>query len=234
VTIQTLTGGQPFSPPVLATQSKRNTVFAVGQKASFELKEISENGNNTPMLKLLGARLNSGSIYDLRVSPTLLVPAGHPGSQPDAAAPCNIAVFTPPWSGSAGCPDSWTTVIRANARNDRLSWVSMLVCTNDGFTGVDGLSLPHRVGRTVSVNTPAYDAGTEMNTERLADMVPPCQSTIGVKSPTNAPGTGASNPALYEGGVISPHQGIKGTGDLNPTVSGWNGPVGRLTVTRIR
>ena len=57
----------------------------------------------------------------------------------------------------------------------------MLICTNDGFTGVDGLRLPGAVGQTVVANTAAYDAGTEANTEDFGDIVPPCQAVIGVR-----------------------------------------------------
>jgi hypothetical protein len=65
-----------------------------------------------------------------------------------------------------------------------------------GFTGVDALNLPDRVGRTKVAETAGYDAHTERNTEDFADIVPPCQGLIGVSS--GEPGTGQSNPALAE------------------------------------
>jgi hypothetical protein len=46
----------------------------------------------------------------------------------------------------------------------------MLICTNDGFTGVNKLKLPSEIGQSVTVRTQAYDAGTEL----FADLVPPC------------------------------------------------------------
>ena len=92
------------------------------------------------------------------------------------------------------------------------------------------LKLPSQVGDSVTVETVGYDAGTELNTEDFADMVPPCQDLIGVSS--GEPGTGASNPALAEGGVIAHHAGIMGGADLVPSVHGWdvNAPVARITV----
>jgi hypothetical protein len=45
-----------------------------------------------------------------------------------------------------------------------------------------------RVGASVTVETAGYDAGTELNTEDFADIVPPCQGWIRVSS--SDPGTG--------------------------------------------
>jgi len=130
-------------------------------------------------------------------------------------------------------PDSVTFEISGEPGAHRLSWVSMLICTNDGFTGLDSLKLPGHVGDEVTAATAGYDAGTEINTEDLADIVPPCQALVGVSS--SEPGTGTSNPALAEGGVVHHHEGIEGGSDLVPEVHGWdvNAPVAEVTVERI-
>jgi hypothetical protein len=78
------------------------------------------------------------------------------------------------------------------------------------------------------VLTNSYDAGTEINTEDFADMVPPCQGLVGVSS--GEPGTGTSNPALAEGGVIHAHPGVAGIADLVPGVHGWTDPVALVTI----
>lgn len=108
-----------------------------------------------------------------------------------------------------------------------LSWVSMLICTNDGFVGIDSLALQASGSQTVDKD--AYDAGTEANTEDFADIVPPCQGLIGVSSDDD--GTGASDPDLAEGGVISAHAGVQGGTDLTVSDHGWTGPVARVTIT---
>lgn len=46
------------------------------------------------------------------------------------------------------------------------------------------------------------------------------------------PGTGMSDPALAEGGVIHHHSGIEGGADLLPSVHGWTDPVTLVTITR--
>jgi hypothetical protein len=208
VTFTDLTSGQPLTPAVAATHRGRNELFRVGDAASFELKEIAENGNNRPMLDRLEA---DGDVSDFVEAPGgPLVPAGSPGD----------AMFG----------QSTTFTLTADRGARRLSLAAMLICTNDGFTGVNSLRLPRGVGDSLTVETMAYDAGTEANTEDFADMVPPCQGLIGV---TGEPGTDRSDPALAQNDVIRHHTGITGRRDLVPAVHGWDvtAPVARITVT---
>jgi hypothetical protein len=218
VTITNLTTGQPLTPPVVAAHRGRDQIFDVGAPASVGVREIAENGNNAPLLRFLEADPFGTIASVAQAGDTPLVPAGTPGGVQD-----------PPQGPEF--PDSVTIEITADRRADRLSFVSMLVCTNDGFTGADALRLPSRVGRSVTEQTVAYDAFTELNTEDFANIVPPCQALIGVSS--GEPGTGVSDPTVAEGGVISPHAGIAGGADLVPAVHGWTDPVAEITVTRI-
>ncbi len=98
----------------------------------------------------------------------------------------------------------------------RLSLVSMLVNTNDAFTGLDAV----RLGRGTKVyEVGAYDAGTEANNE----------------SASHIPGPVGGNPFVRdpEGAVITHHAGVQGGADLDPAVHGWDGPVATITVERI-
>ena len=104
----------------------------------------------------------------------------------------------------------------------------MLICTNDGFTGVDSIRLPNR---STTVLIRAYDARTEMNTESLGDIVPPCQGLIGV---TGDPGTMETNAVLAEEGVVIPHVGIVGEADLQRAVHDWSDPVAKIEIKRVR
>jgi Spondin_N len=208
VTIKNLTAGQPLTPPVVATHRATTGMFTVGQPASFALKEIAENGNLAPMIAQLGA---DAHVSDSAAAAAPLVPAGLPGS----------AMFG----------DSVTITVSASEGAKFVSFASMLICTNDGFTGVDSLRLPKDVGDAVVVRSAGYDAGTERNTEDFADIVPPCQGLVGVTS--GEPGTGTSNPALAEGGVIHHHPGIAGGADLVPAIHGWTDPVAEITVERV-
>jgi hypothetical protein len=220
VTITNETSGQPLTPPVVATHHGKNQVFKVGRPASVGVREIAENGNNAPLLAFLGADPFDRISNFKQAGMGPLVPEGTPGGVED------------PPSGNE-FPDSVTFEITAEEDANRLSFVTMLICTNDGFTGVNGLRLPGRVRKTVTAGTAGYDAFTEVNDEDFAHIVPPCQGLIGVSS--GEMGEGVSNPALAEGGVISHHQGIQGGSDLLPAVHGWDieEEVAEISVTRL-
>jgi len=210
VKVRNLTDGQPLTPPVAATHKGKKGFFEVGQQATVGVREIAENGNAAPLLAYLEADpFNRVARFAALDEP--LVPAGTPGA----------AIFG----------DRVTFTIRAPKRAKRLSWVSMLICTNDGFTGVSGLKLPRKVGDRSSKRTNAYDARTEVNTEDYADIVPPCQGLIGHTSADE--GTGVSNPELAQGGVIARHKGISGGVDLQSAIHDWEDPVARIGVERV-
>jgi len=99
-------------------------------------------------------------------------------------------------------------------RNDRISIVSMLVNTNDAFTGIDSVRLRNRE-QVFEVG--AYDGGTEVNNE-LGAFIP---GPVGNSPFERAP----------EGALITPHAGVLGGGDLDPAVHGWEGPVATITIT---
>ena len=108
----------------------------------------------------------------------------------------------------------------------RFSVVTMVICTNDGFGGVNSKILPNKVGKTTRAFVRSYDAGTEINTELNADIVPApfCEG--------NGAGTGMTNPELAENGVIRAHRGIQGVGDLGDNFD-FGRVVGEVTVERI-
>jgi len=114
---------------------------------------------------------------------------------------------------------------QVSSRESRFSLASMLICTNDGFAGLDSRKLPTHPGQTRTYMVRALDAGTEINTELLADLVPaPFCGGDGV-------GTGESNPELAENGVIRRHRTISGVGDLDSSFD-WRGNVVKVTITR--
>lgn len=206
VTITNLTAGQPFSPPVLVTHSKRTDIFTVGEPASDEILAIAENGDNNPLLDALAGDPNVHQVVE--------------GSAP--LVPANNPVKT-------DFESSMTFEITARGRARFLSFANMLICTNDGFTGLDSIRLP---SHSTTVYSAGYDARTEMNTEDFADIVPPCQGLIGVSS--GDAGTGTSNPLLAETGVVIPHAGIVGGVDLLPQVHNWGDPVAKIEIERVR
>jgi len=104
--------------------------------------------------------------------------------------------------------------IRTFGASRRLSAVFMLVNTNDGFGGLDGVKLPYHGEKVFYVH--AYDAGSELNSELAADIPGPC---------CGSPGEGTDTRER-----IHVHPGILGVGDLDADTWGWSGPVARVTV----
>ena len=102
----------------------------------------------------------------------------------------------------------------------RLSAVGMLVTTNDAFFGLDGH--PLTVGPWLQrLHVPAYDAGTEANSESCETIPgPPC-------------GNGGVRDTGDAEGYIYIHPGIQGTGDLDPATFDWRNPVARIQVVRL-
>ncbi len=61
-----------------------------------------------------------------------------------------------------------------------LSLATMLVNTNDAFTGINAMQLSNlAVGESISVTTSSYDSGTEKNTEALATIPGPASGGQG-------------------------------------------------------
>ena len=206
VTITNLTAGQAFTPPVLLTHTKRTSIFSVGYPASAEIQAIAENGDTMPLQMALA---NDVQVHQVVAGMAPLVPANNPGG--------------------TGFASSATFEITTHGSAKFLSFASMLICTNDGFTGLDTVRLPRR---SKTVYSKSYDARTETNTEDFADIVPPCQGLIGVSS--DDAGTGMTNPELAEDGVIIPHAGINGGNDLLPAAHNWGDPVAKIKIERVR
>jgi Spondin_N len=122
-------------------------------------------------------------------------------------------VFTVP-GGPIPSGDSRSFELETRGRFERLSLLTMLVNTNDAFTGLDSMPVH---GKGAVVETIAYDAGSERNNELAAFIPGPCCNSPFVRDP--------------EGALIRPHDGITGVGDLDPGVYDWPEPAARITIT---
>jgi hypothetical protein len=122
-------------------------------------------------------------------------------------------------STGAGGPipsgQSRTYAVETSGRFNRLSVLTMLVNTNDAFTGLDSFG---PFGHGSSLMTMAYDAGSERNNELASHIPGPCCGNPFVRDP--------------EGALIRHHEGITGRGDLSPATYDWEGAVARITIER--
>lgn len=209
VTIVNLTTGQPFSPGVVVTHTAQADVYEVGQEASGGVKMIAEAGDPNPAGKELQGRAGIDHVMAfLR-----------------GISPMNVPLprFYPP-----NAPNALTVRVTASPGADRLSVVTMLTCTNDGFTGVDAVTLPTDFNAVAFTNQ-AYDARAEVNNERSEFIVDPCFAAPG---PIRRPPDGNQN--APESGAIVTHPGIQGSADLRPEAHAWESPVVRVIIKRVR
>ncbi len=121
-----------------------------------------------------------------------------------------------------------TVTVTADMVNSSISIGSMLVSTNDAFIAATDVALFDEAGMPVSMSLDliAYDAGSEDNTELASDIPGP----LGLDAVVDPKGSNERVPT--EGGVITPHEGIQGVGDVS-AVFAWKEPTAMLTITPI-
>jgi len=175
--------------------------FEVGTPASVELERIAESGNSTAFL---------------------------------ADADANVATFTS-GKASAGIPPGMTaTVMLEAAVTDadktrlRLTALSMLGNTNDGFTGLNGVDVSKlAVGESMTIDTISYDAGTEKNTESKETVPGPAAGGEGF----NPMRDDSPSTVAMHSGVISKDDGL--TTSALTSINRWDNPVARIVISRL-
>lgn len=110
----------------------------------------------------------------------------------------------------------------------KLSLVSMMVNTNDGFSGLNALDVSQlALGETLNVRTMAYDAGTEANSERAGTI------------PGPADGGEGFNASRDDNQMVTFHPGVVGQDDgLTRSVLNqdhrFDNPLMAITITRMQ
>jgi len=199
VSLTNTSDSQPMTPPVVVLHNAPDAdngvrLFEGGQPASDPIIAIAENGNNTPLVELLES-LEGGPVS------TFALGFADP-SAPGPLLPGNTA----------------TVDLNLESEDQVMSIVSMVVCTNDGFSGADSHTLSADASETFTL--PIYDAGSETNVLTLNYWVPPC-------SPDGA----SENITDDENGSITLHPGQSGS--ENP-VFDFEAGTGLLEVTITR
>ena len=108
-------------------------------------------------------------------------------------------------------------VVETSGAMNRISAVTMLGSTNDGFTGIDSVRLGNR---RLQFETIAWDAGSERNNELTGFIPGPCCGNPFMRDPEHRP--------------IRRHPGIRGVGEVSRSLYGWTGPVARWTIRPAR
>ena len=122
-------------------------------------------------------------------------------------------------SGALLEPGKSVTVRVTAMEKSRISVAAMLIPTNDAFFAVNGMKLPKH---SMTIMSPAYDAGSEPNDELCANMPGPVGGGEG-----GSPGAGGE-------GYVHIHAGIHGIGDLAAADFDWRNPVAKITIRRVK
>lgn len=126
-------------------------------------------------------------------------------------------------------PGSVTTTNLSTSPNQLyLSLASMVLPSNDGFVGISRWLIPTVPG-TYNVRLNAYDAGTEANTEIVADMPSPPILGLGAGG-TGVTNTISNNTVHIHPSNLGDFNPTGGISDINATVHRWLNPVAIMTV----
>ena len=147
-------------------------------------------------------------------------------------------VAADPAGGLLGPGGSASTTFDVDKPNKmRLSVVAMLLPTNDGFAGLDAVTIPKKKG-TYRLELNGYDAATEANDEVIngggAPGVPGIPAAPGGDGGTGGTGVAGpdANPNVHiHRGNIGDTDPLGGMSDVDSTIHRWLNPVATVVVT---
>jgi hypothetical protein len=176
-------------------------------------------GNPAPFFGEVSALFDAGAVTDLHNT-------GRPLTRMGVTQPA-FGPFAP----GDDLVDNVTFQITGRP-GELLSCASMVIITNDGFWGFDGVGLPATGSKQMYCF--AYDSGTEENTELSSDLDDGGSVLAAAPLPNddtdpdvNDNGGTPTDPR----GTIALHPGISGAGDLDVETFGWDEPIAVVTVT---
>jgi len=195
VTVTNISASQPLSPVAVVLHGAEYSAWELGASASNALEVLAESGASTDLIQAADA------------DPDVLATAAGSGVvMPGASDSVNLTVTT--------------------ADPIFLTMATMLVNTNDAFGGLNARSLDDlEVGQSATFMVPAYDAGTEANSESAATVPGPAAGGEGYNAARDDTDVVHVHP-----GVISNQDGLAGSA-LNGNHR-WDNPVLKLVVTR--
>ncbi len=197
VTVANLTNAQPLSPVAVIGHTGAYSLFAIGSAATTGLEDMAESGDNTALI----AEATAANVY---VTGSGAAPIGPAGSE-------TISI----------------TLLASDVATLQITAATMLVNTNDAFSALNGMDVSAMlVGDSVTVDTIAYDAGTEAETEAAIDIPGPAGGGEGF----NATRSDDADRVSMHSGVVSQDDGFA-TSDLSEQHR-FDNPVMRVRIER--
>ncbi len=197
VTVTNLTSNQPFAPQGVVLHTDGYLGWQTGASAAEGIERLAESGDPAAFL---------------------------------AQADMDTNVMATAVNGSLVMPGSSTSVeLQTNSEADlRISLATMLVNTNDAFTGLtDTLVGDLEVNESKTIYVPAYDAGTEANSETAATVPGPAGGGEGYNAEQDDSGFISVHP-----GAVTADDGLAGS-TLDESHR-WDNPVAKISVTRMQ
>lgn len=210
---------QPMSPIVAAAHGDGVAMWEEGQLAGPGIGEMAETGNVATLVEELRERTGvSAATYSVLPVPATGLAIPRFGT----------------WEGTGPDLTDTQTLTLAVRPGDVLSLAGGLLGTNDGFWGIDRVSVPES-GKQVYFAF-GYDAGTEENNELEAYI----NDTASLLGPEPIPGDGAGGETEADNRSLATapptgirrHDGILGAGDVPPSFD-FEGVIVRIEVTRV-
>ena len=200
IAITNLTNAQPLSPPVAALHQGGFRIFTLGEPAGDGLEELAEGGDSARLRSEAG---EADGVIAVSAFPEVIPPG--------ATAEVELTVLDEERTGLT------------------LSLATMLVNTNDAFSGANRLMGLGDLapGDSLMVQAVAYDAGTEADSEGPGTIPGPADG-----------GEGFNAARDDDADRVSMHAGVVTASDGLPTsvlteAHRFDNPVLRVRVTRV-
>lgn len=193
---------------------------------SYEI-QVTNLTNAQPLSPVAAVLHTEGQLWSIGASASEALEEMAEGGDTSALRALSVVMSEVSGEAPVGPGQSDTLTISIDDITDaNLSIVTMLVNTNDAFTGLNAYSLAElEVGEQWSTVTRAYDAGTEANTESAGTMPGPADGGEGFNAERDDADFVAGHP-----GVVSADDGLS-TSVLS-VQHRFDNPVMRITVTR--
>jgi hypothetical protein len=223
----------------LITVGMLSSTPALAQDVDIAITNLTNGTFFTPLL--IAAHVPTTHLFELGTAASTNLQAMAEGGDISGLSTDLDAVGADKVENPAGgplAPGMTTTASLTTASgNTHLSLVAMLVPTNDGFVGLDGLMLPSKPG-TYTYYLNGYDAGTEANNEVVNGGGTP--GVLGVPGDpgghNGSGGTGVTTTEVNQTvhihpGVLGDTNPSGGPSDLDSSIHRWLNPVAKLVIT---